>query len=186
MESGGRLVLLDACCLLNLFATGHVGQILETSPHRFAVARYVAEEEILEIDSPEGEQVRTPLQPRIDELVEADCLELLEVSTAREQRELVRFAFELDDGEAHTLALAVIRKARVATDDKKAIRIYSEESPVGCLRTSDLLFEWAEAEEIPEPELRRIVRAIAHRASFFPPRSDPHFERWMNLLRGGC
>lgn len=182
MESGGRLVLLDACCLLNLFATGHVEQILETSRHRFAVARYVAQEEILEIDSPQGERGRTPLRPRIDELIGKRHLELLEVASPREQRELVRFALELDDGEAHTLALAVTREARVATDDKKAIRIYCEASPVGCLRTSDLLFEWAEAQEIPEPELQRIVRAVAFRASFFPPKTDPHFSRWMALL----
>lgn len=182
-ESGGGLVLLDACCLLNLFATGCVEQILETLPYRFAVARYVAEEEVLEIDSLEGETVRVPLQPQIDRLVETGQLELLEVSTLEEKREIVRFAMELDDGEAHTLALAVTREAQVATDDKKAIRVFHDAGPARCLRTSDLLFEWAESENTGGPELQRIVRAIARRASFIPPKSDPHFARWMALLQ---
>lgn len=194
-EGGGDLVLLDACCLINLFATGHAEEILEALSHRFAVARYVLEAEMLEIgaegddaDSP-AEAGRVSLHPRLAELVERGILERLDVATEEEKTELVRFAAELDDGEAHTCALALVRGARVATDDKKAIRVVrvawrsrgQEEEPV--LRTSDLLFSWAQARGIGETYLVRIVRIVARRASFFPPRDDPHFERWMELLQ---
>ena len=103
-------------------------------------------------------------------------------------RWLLRFAAELDDGEAHTCALALVRGASVATDDRKAIRVLrsvwkshgQQKEPV--LRTSELLFSWARKEGIGAPDLARIVRAIARRASFFPPKDDPYFKRWMELL----
>lgn len=193
-ERRGDLVLLDACCLINLFATGRTEEILEALPHRWAVARYVVEEEILEIALAEGaeasrpEQVRVSLHPRLAELVDKRILEELDISSREEEAELVRFAAELDDGEAHTCALAIVRGARVATDDRKAIRVVrsawkalgEETEPV--LRTSELLFPWASGQGMGTPDLARIIRAVARRASFFPPKDDPYFGRWMELL----
>lgn len=193
-EGRGDLVFLDACCLINLFATGRAEEILKALPYRFAVAGYVVEEEVLEIDAEEGTEVsasesgRVPLHPLLADLVGKGVLEKLDITSKQEEAELVRFAAELDDGEAHTCALATVRAARVATDDKKAIRVLrsawegqaQEEEPV--LRTSELLFSWARGHGLGEPELGRIIRAIARRASFFPPKNDPHFKRWMALL----
>ena len=193
-EARGGPVFLDACCLVNLFATGRAEEILEALPHQFAVARYVVEEEILEIGVEEGNEVaaseegRVSLHPLLAELVGKGILEKLDVDSPEEEAALVRFAAELDDGEAHTCALAIVRGARVATDDRKAIRVFRsawrsegrQGEPV--LRTSELLFSWARGHGLGEPEIGRIVRAIARRASFLPPRNDPLFERWMALL----
>jgi len=137
------------------------------------------------------EDRRVSLHPLLAELVRKGTLEKLDVVTPEEAAELVRFAAELDDGEAHTCALANVRGARVATDDRKAIRVprsaWRSEGRQGepVLRTSELLFSWARGHGLGEPEIGRIVRAITRRASFFPPKNDPHFERWMALLRGG-
>lgn len=190
---GGDLVLLDACCLINLLATGRAEDILRALPHRWAVARYVVEEEVLEIaedekQSSEPGRGRVPLRPLLAELVEKGLLEELDVDSPEEEAEMVRFAADLDDGEAHTCALATVRSGRVATDDKKAIRILrsawaahgNESEPV--LR-SEIIFAWADTQGIGNSDLAQIVRAIARRASFFPPRSDPYFERWMELLQ---
>lgn len=191
---GGDLVLLDACCLINLLATGRAEDILRALPHRWAVARYVVEAEVLEIeeDAKQGsdpDRRRVPLSPLLTELVEKGLLEELDVDSPEEEAELVRFAADLDDGEAHTCALATVRSGRVATDDKKAIRILrsawtargKESEPV--LHTSEILFAGADTQGIGNSDLARIVRAIARRASFFPPRSDPYFDRWMELLQ---
>jgi len=193
-EGRGAPIFLDACCLINLFATGRAEEILAALPHRFAVARYVVEEEILEIGVEEADEVaasedeRESLHPLLAELVGKGTLEKHDVASPEEEAELVRFAAELDDGEAHTCALALVRGARVATDDRKAIRVFGsawkrqgrEGDPV--LRTSELLFAWARGHGLGDPEIGPIVRAIARRASFFPPRDDPHFDRWMALL----
>jgi len=128
-DGGGDLVLLDACCLINLFATGRTEEILQALSYRFAVARYVVEEEVLEIDAEEADPTaasgegRVSLHPLLAELVEKGILEQLDVDSEEEQGELLRFAAELDDGEAHTSALALVRGASVATDDRKAIRV---------------------------------------------------------------
>ena len=132
------------------------------------------------------------------DLIDQDLVVSLSLGSRDEERALVRFAAELDDGEAYTCALAVTRGARVATDDRKALRVFravvregttmEEETAVEavrfgpCLRTSELLFGWAERARIPEPELVEILGTIAERASFFPPRRDPYLERWMKLL----
>lgn len=193
-EGRGALVFLDACCLINLVATGRVEEILKALPHRFAVARYVVEEEVLEIDAEEGteasatESGRVSLHPLLAELIDKGVLEKFDIQSEEEEAELVRFAAELDDGEAHTCALASVRGARVATDDRKAIRVLrgdredqgKDEEPV--LRTSELLLSWAREHGLGDPEIGQIVQVIARRASFFPPRNDPHFERWMALL----
>lgn len=196
-EPQGDLVLLDACCLINLFASGSAEEILRALPYRWAIARYVLEEEILEIEAedparPEepsnGDVGRQPLRPLLRHLLQREVLEELDIGSPEEETELVRFAAELDDGEAHTCALAITRQGRVATDDRKAIRVLRsawasrghDGEPV--LRTSDLLFSWADARQIARRDLVRVVRSIARRASYFPPKSDPHCERWMELL----
>jgi len=197
--AGESLVFLDACCLINLFGSGRAEVILRALPYRFAVARYVAEKEVLEIGSDEAEpgaaseaRGRIALSPVLDGLIDQGVLPSIEVTTQEEQRELIRFAVDLDDGEARTCALALTRHALVATDDKKAIRVLraavgqeagSDDDP--CLRTSELLFEWAEREEVPEADLVQVVRSIARNATILPPRSDPHFDRWMKLLETG-
>lgn len=194
-RAGERLVFLDACCLINLFATGRAEEILQALPQRFAVARYVAEHEVLEIDSNAAEEDnegrRVSLSPRISELVGKRLMTTLAVSSGDEQRELVHFAVHLDDGEAHTCALAITSGAQVATDDKKAIRVLraawrdsasEREDLEPVLRTSELLFGWADRDRVPEHDLAVIVRAVARRATFLPPKSDPHFDRWMKLL----
>ncbi len=191
--------MLDACCLINLFASGRAEDILRSLPYRFAVARYVAVKEVLEIGADQGgtktaseSPGRTGLSPLIEGLIDQRVLTSIAVTTPDEQRELIRFAVDLDDGEARTCALAMTRDALVATDDKKAIRVLraavgeegaSDDDP--CLRTSELLFDWAEREQVPEAELLQIVRAIARNATFLPPKNDPHFDRWMKLLEGG-
>lgn len=117
-------------------------------------------------------------------------LTALEVSSTEEYQQLVHFAAHLDDGEAHTCALAITGGARLATDDKKALRVFTvawrsdQQGAAGdpCLWTSQLLFDWARRELVAEDELNKTVRAVTRRASFFPPKSDPHYTRWRRLL----
>lgn len=203
-EAGDSIILLDACCLINLFATGREEEIFRSLPYRFAVASHGAREEVLEIgaassaaadenpDPSSGDPgSRVSLHPLIAQLIETEALLELETSSPVEERQLVRFAARLDDGEAHTCALARVRGARVATDDRKALRVFQAAWAKGedlpnfsepCLRTSDLVFEWADQEGISVSTLTEMLRSIARRATFLPPRSDPHHDRWMELL----
>jgi hypothetical protein len=159
------LVLLDACCLINLYATGRIDEILEALPDRFATSHYVATREVLSFAA-----------------APARNLEILEIATDGELADLIRFAAALDDGEASICALAAHRQARVATDDRKTLRLLGRhDPPVPTLQTPELLFAWAELAKPPRPELVAALTAVETRARFIPRRDAPCFGWWSAL-----
>jgi hypothetical protein len=154
------LVLLDACCIINLFATERVEEILSCLPCRFATSRLVATQEGLE------------------------SLTLLDLLTEREKSDFIRFAAELDEGEASICALAVSRGGGVATDDRKALRLLGQVAPaVRTIQTPELFYDWAHVSRVPEREVTDALRAVRHRARFYPRRDAPRFEWWARHLR---
>ena len=181
----GALVLLDACCVINLFATGRVEEMLRVLPYRFAVSQLVAEEEVLSIRSDPGspeQPNRTPVSPR--ELESTGYLEIMDVATPEERTEFARFALDLDDGEASICALAVIHGGGVATDDRKALRILEvSAAQVKTLQTPELLYEWARRSVAPPKEVRQVLLAIRDRARFYPRRAAPHFSWWQGFFK---
>ena len=174
-------VLLDACCLINLLATGRIAEILDALPYRFGVSELVAEKEVLGL-APSQEAAGDPSPtPRdlLASLVRADLLEVLALRTAEEASAFVRFATALDDGEASVCALAVVEGAAIATDDRKAIRLLGEWAPeVRVIQTPELLFEWAIATNQQSAEIRRVLTAVRERARFVPRKGSPGAEWW--------
>lgn len=166
-ESSDPVVLLDACCLINLLATGRLEEILAALPYRFATSRRVALQEVLS----------SPARG-------LEGLTLLDFASAEEAADFVRFSVELDEGEASICALAVQRKAIVATDDRKALRALSREIPhVPTLQTPELLYEWTRAAKPRHADILDALRAVQARARFFPRRDAPRFEWWDSFFR---
>lgn len=163
-----RLLLLDACCLINLFATGRCEEILSVLPYQLATSGLVAATEVLSISAT---------------LKSTGNLLLLEMVSDDEVTDFVRFATELDDGEASICALAVSRKAGVATDDRKAIRVLKREYPwISVVQTPELLHEWARLAKPAERIIRDALQAVRSRARFYPRRDAPRFEWWARFL----
>jgi hypothetical protein len=184
----GGLLLLDACCLINLFASGRIEAVLGLLPYRFATSELVADREVLSIRGAprtSGEQERVALTPR--DFERSGDLEILPVTSEREQAQFVRFATELDDGEASVCALAVVHGGGVATDDRKALRILgrvgAEVPALWTIQTPELLFEWARRSGAAAPEIRDALRAIADRGSFYPRAGVPRYDWWVRSLR---
>jgi hypothetical protein len=182
-ESG--LLFLDACCLIDLFATGHIAAVLEVLPPRFATSELVADREVLAIDgapAPEGSEERIRVSPR--SLETSGQLAILPLASEREQAEFVRFAGDLDDGEASVCALAVVHGGGVATDDRKALRILGQaelQDPV--LQTPELLFDWAQRSRASEDEIREALTRVRDRARFYPRADAPCFGWWESFFR---
>ena len=114
-------VILDACCVVNLYASRHFGHILETIPASVAVAAYVRNEEARKIYGGPDEHVmqreeQIDLQPFIDR----GLLTLVSPESEAENVAYVNFAAALDDGEAITGAIAVHRHWAIGTDDRGA------------------------------------------------------------------
>lgn len=179
-----ELILLDASCLLNLYATGRLRDIALALPHHLGVAKYVREREALYVwrrgtTRNEDEQVPVDLTPLVDEgLVKVERLERPEeVST------FVDFAAVVDDGEAVTIALALHRGYAVATDDRKARWVITEQAQsIQLFSTLDLLKTWAERESVSRDELQQAMTAIQLSASYIPSVRDPLYEWWRTIV----
>ncbi|CCF83768.1 hypothetical protein [Nitrolancea hollandica] len=176
-------ILLDTCCLLNLYATGRIADILYALPARFAVVERVLSESLYirrgEVTGDEDDTEPVLLQP----LVELGLLEVLQVENDDEAASFVSFAAELDDGEAMTCALALHRTMVVATDDRKATRLCGLlNPPLSVQTTAAMIRSWADARQIPHESLRQVLSDVRERARFAPGRHDPLHAWWHAVL----
>jgi predicted nucleic acid-binding protein len=174
-------MLLDACVLINLYATGRVGQIARACGVRLAIVRQVADETFLLRSAAPGAQERTPVDLRA--LEAAGDLTVLDLDGA-EVATFVRYADRLDDGEAATLAAASHRGLALATDDRAALKLISHELPeLSVSRTGELMRTWAESCDAGPREVAVALDAIETRASYIPGPGDPQLAWWRSALQ---
>lgn len=177
-----EVLALDACCVINLSATRRMGEILGAVGHRCVVPAYVAHEEALGLGR-DGEDAddREPID--LSPLVNAAHLEIREMTNAEERREFVRFAVDLDDGEAWTCALAKLENGIVATDDRKTLRLLDKEG-IPTLQTPEILHSWAKHCAVPSAQVREALERVERFATFRPRRQAPFFEWWREHIDG--
>ncbi len=177
-------IILDASCLLNLYATGHLREIAIALPNQFWVADYVAEREALFVwrrSRTDGKEVREPVD--LTSLTEAGLIQLMRLEEPVEEATFVALGAELDDGEAVTGALAFHRGCAVATDDRKARRVLGQLSPpVELVSTLEILKRWAEESRIPGDELSAALAEMQSSASYIPGVRHPLYQWWLSVV----
>ena len=184
--SGQPSIILDACCLLNLYASRQMEVILRVIPVRFAAAEAAVAEVLYVLHGGGGQDARKREQVDLQPLIRAGILDILSLETETEKANFVRFAAELADGEAMTCALAVHREADVATDDRKAIRVLNSVAPhVRVHTTVGLLKWWGEIEQPAEATLKSVLTDVQERANFVPGRHDALLSWWRDVLNEG-
>src|ERR1700742_2856094 len=118
-----RVLLIDTCVLINLLASGEIENILRVAARRSFICSAVEKECIyLRGEDPASEPELIDLLP----LVESEIFYLCHVESPDEEKLYVNYAVQLDDGEAMALAIALNRNWGLATDEKKARRLYKE------------------------------------------------------------
>jgi len=178
-QAPGSLLVVDACCWIDLFATGGINEIVAALPYQIVAPRYVAEEEVLTTLSVTGLEERCSFA----QLQAKALVSIWDIETEEEKRELVRFAAHLDDGEASVCALAVVHGGAVATDDRKAIGILRQLAPgIQIVQTPELLHSWADRAKIPGDRLRAVLHSVQTRARFTPRRDAPFSDWWAQCL----
>jgi len=178
-EESRLLLFLDACCLLNLFATRHIEHILRTLQRRYAIATAVRAEAKWIYRGGGGDDARDRDTLDTEPLVAAGLLEVLMPDTDAENDDYVAFAVVLGDGEAMTAALAIHRGGSVATDDQKARRELNARAPEIVLSsTTELLHEWSNAACIEPGVLAQALQDVRTRAQFVPSSGDPLRSWW--------
>lgn len=169
-ESGP--LILDACVLINLLATGMADEIIDVQEHSSVICRQVAAEALV-LDQPDGPRIR----------VHPENLPVVDLRSDDEYDHFVRLAMELGDGEAATIALARSRGYVVLTDDRKATRIAGEQG-VATFDTVDLLRTWAGLKD--DDAVVDAIARIEQRARFRPRGTHQHASWWSDAASRGA
>jgi predicted nucleic acid-binding protein len=177
-----QTALLDTCVLINLLASGECEAILRSSNRRWLICSVVERESIyLRTDDPNVPLELINLEP----LISSGVISVCDVETEEESRLYVNYSSMLDDGEAMSLALALARGHQLATDERKAKRLFLEavSSTDELIGTSQILREWVEGHSIEKIRAKEVLVQIANRARFFPPSSDVYYQWWSDICR---
>ncbi len=175
-------LVLDACCAINLYATGRIAEILESLPLAVHVAEYVKDREALTVyattedaASPDRRKEKIDFEP----LLEKGILRCAALDRENEADLFVRLAGSIDDGEAHTGAIAISRGWSVATDDGKAIKVLTKACPrIRIVQTPEIILFWAEAARAGKESVRETLLNIELRAHFWPSKANALRKWW--------
>jgi len=174
--------IVDACCLINLFASGRQSEVIQAFGGDFYVPQRVCNE-ALSIRRPDPMDDASLVSEPIDltDALRKDLIRLCRVEGVEENELFIGFAMELDDGEAACLAVAKMRGWAVATDDKKAIRLANAHS-VPVITTPELMHHWAEETQANAGVVAQALRNIESFARFRPGNSASHYRWWTGVV----
>ena len=177
-------LVLDASCLLNLYATGRLREIALAAGMQLEVAEYVLENEVIYTWQTDATGTREEAVPvDLTPLVSEGLIRVVRMEHPDDQAAFVALAAAVDDGEAATAALAARRGCSIATDDRKARRVFGELMPdVPMVSTLDLLKLWADESQVPGDTLREAMDTMRQGASYVPSSREPLFEWWASIM----
>lgn len=174
-------VILDASCIINLYASGQMEGILKSIQKAVTVATFVIDREALWIYGGPNENVkqvkqRIELQP----FVEAGLLKMVTIETEIEAETYVNLAIEIDDGEAITGAIAIQRNWGIVVDDKKARALFQRKTTnLQLIFTLELVKHWADTMSPEVEDVSQALRKIYYRANYAPGKNHPLHSWWM-------
>jgi predicted nucleic acid-binding protein len=177
-----RILLIDTCVLINLLASGEIKAILKVAARQALICSAVEKESIyLRADDPQDGLEDVNLRPLIEDRVLAVC----DIETPEEEMLYVNYASALDDGEAMTLAIALARNWSLATDERKARRLFLETANNADLltTTSTLIKEWSEAKRVSPDRIKSILLQIESRARYRSPAWDVNNQWWIDACQ---
>ncbi len=175
--------VIDACCLIDLFASGHAEAILRAAAFDWHVPVAVQSEV-------QFVRQHDPQQPGQTIAVAGDLAPFFSAAALRvckpdDNQELTRFtqyaAVFRSDGEAMCLAIAESRGWIVATDDRKAIRT-GQAAGLTVVSCPELVKKWADAARPAAPILQGALKDIQFLAQFRPNSSMPCYKWWTDQL----
>jgi hypothetical protein len=170
--------IIDTCVLINLLATDRVAEIVQLiSPSRLVCPGVSGESLYLRPVEADGKPEPVDLGPFFAHGVFSHC----PINGGAEETHYVGYSLELDDGEAMSLAIAHSRNIALATDDRKARRLATENAPgIFLVSTPQVIHAWAEGRD--HADVVSVIRAIHNRARFCPSEHDPLAQWWTERL----
>ncbi|MGL4618763.1 MAG: hypothetical protein ACRCZS_06845 [Chroococcidiopsis sp.] len=170
-------LILDACCVLNFYASGQLLAILKSIPVQVAVTQVVREQELRTLQPLEGEENDGATQ--FEAAIAQRLLITVDFESEEEAELFVNYAAILGDGESATGAIAVCRQWAIATDDKKAISFFRKETPqLQILSTLEIVKHWSEETGVDSQTLREALNSIRVKGKYMPPKNHPLLSWW--------
>lgn len=176
------LILLDACAVINLFATRRMHDVLTAVPGTIAIAEMVARESqfVRRGGSRDDADERDPVD--LEAMMSSGLITVLTSDAEAELLTYLDFTLEVDQGEAMTAALAIHRRATVVTDDRKAIRLLiARDVPIRS--TLEIVRTWADQTRASRRLQSELLANIRERARYEPGRDHPHRLWWETTIR---
>jgi len=163
-----KAVVIDTCCLINLYASQRLSAIVGASMEQALVPK-PALDECLYIRQPseENPNLLVPMRVNLRPLVDSGVCLSTELTGDVELSQFVQLAALIDDCEAACLAIAAGRGLALATDDKRAIQIATDLG-VSVLTTPELLKTWVQRTSPPPHEVKGAITCIERYGRFRP------------------
>lgn len=171
-------LILDACCIINVYASGRMGDILTSIARSVTVAAYVKDNEARAVYAADGSGTREVID--LSPFITQGLLHVVDLDTAAENANYLEFASKLgDDGEAITGAIAAERNWAIGTDDGAAIRYFNQRCPsLQIVSSLELLKHWADTTDISLTELGTALRLIRIRGRYQPKAKHALYTWW--------
>jgi len=174
---------IDACCLIDLLASGHAEAILRASAFTWRLPSAVrGEVQYLRQHDPTqpGQVVKVPAD--LSGLIASGVLTVCDPENQQELDLFTHYAAVFrSDGEAMCLAIAGQRAWVVATDDRKAIRV-AQQAGLSVVSCPALVKAWADVTSPDQVTLKKVLQDIEVLAQFKPNPSMPEHRWWDDQL----
>jgi len=177
------LLILDACAVINLYATRVMDRILATNDGTYAICDVVGDEAQYVRRGGSGDDAGDLERINLEPLMRGGLLTMLHASTEDESNTFIDLvASALDDGEATSGAIAFHRFGTVVTDDRPATNRLRQ-AGITTMPALELVKTWTEREHVTGVMLTNVIVSIRDRARYVPPRSHPFRNWWESALR---
>lgn len=174
---------IDACCLIDLLASGHAEPVLRACGHAWHLPVAVRGE-VRFVRQPDPTDPAKVITVAVDltPLISAGVLTVCQPDVQPELDLFTQYAALFrSDGEAMCLALAESRGWLIATDDKKAIRI-GQQAGLSVISSPQLIKMWADIAHPHQPTLVKALKDIELFAQFRPNPTMPECQWWLDQL----
>jgi hypothetical protein len=154
--------------------------ILDRPGTQWAVTRFTKEREARRVGNGRLDDQGSDVEAiDLGPMLANGLLELVDVDGDLEAATYIRFAQDLDDGEAQCGAIALGRGLTLATDDAKAVRVFSAGvPPIPTVGTPAILRAWSLRGPQERDVVRNVLLDIERRARFRPRLTDPLAGWW--------
>ncbi len=194
-------VVLDACCVINLYAAEKIffGLVPRSKPVRLSArsprAKKLRLDFTLHLPAKVKDEARYILQPDeenesklvkteidLEPLIQAQFLHECDLEGEEEIELFVQVATKLDDGEAVCFAIAKSRGWLLATDERPTENL-AKRHGVQIITTPELVRHWADKAKVREDHLAKVLWNIQTYAHYFPRKTLPMYSWWMDLVK---